>query len=87
MQYIFSPAVSPNRETLKHRQTIHEFNAKMPNLIFFSKIKLFGNFTISNLKYHYNRYIFFHVFRQVPYLNRVLDICSMKPIIINERVI
>lgn len=35
VQYMFSPAVSPNRETLNYRQTIHEFDAKMPNLIFF----------------------------------------------------
>lgn len=35
VQYNFSPAVSPNRETLNRGKKIHEFNAKMPNLIFF----------------------------------------------------
>lgn len=34
MQYNFSPAVSSNREPLNIAKEIHEFYAKMPNLIF-----------------------------------------------------
>jgi hypothetical protein len=72
MQYNFSPSVCPNRETLKYRQTIHEINEKMPNLIFFPKsnflvIQITISITISNDKYHYNIYIYiFSCFQKSP---------------------
>ena len=64
MQYNFSPAVSSNREPLNIAKKIHEFYAKKAQFNFFPKSNFSGNIRISNLKYHYNKYIFFHICRK-----------------------